>query len=83
MCNPQTNISYSIGCQLPSLRPSATATDFSEDDKIGAWVYKYVCPEHLQMSAQHFSKLLQKARENDLVIDGSRELFIAGINESF
>jgi hypothetical protein len=53
MRNPQTNISYSIGCQLPSLRPSATATDFSDEDKIGAWVYRYVSPEHQQMSAHH------------------------------
>jgi hypothetical protein len=82
MCNPLTNISRAPACQLPSRRPSATAIDFSEDEKIGAWVYKYICPEHQQMSAQHVSKLLRKARENDLVIDGSRGLFIAAINES-
>jgi hypothetical protein len=81
--NPKTSPRPAIDCQSPSLLPSATATEFSEDDKIGAWVYKYVCPEHLQMSAQHVSNLLQKARENDLVIDGSRGLFIAGINESY
>jgi len=58
-------------------------TFFSDEDKIGAWVYKYVCPEHQHVSAQHFDKLVRKARENDLVVDGSRGLFIADINESY
>ena len=62
--------------------PSATAAFFSDDDKVGAWVFKYVRPKNQHVSAQHFSKLLQKARENDVAVDGSRGLFITAINES-
>ncbi len=44
-------------CESPSLRPSAVAPSFSDDDEIGAWVYKS------RASAQkcaHFCELLFK-----------------------
>jgi hypothetical protein len=49
----------------------------SDDDKIGAWVYNYAPPNRHQMSAQHFSDLVQIARDDSFVTDGSKGLLIA------
>jgi hypothetical protein len=39
--------------------------NFSNDDKIGAWVYRYIAPDDQHMSPLHFSVILSKACEND------------------
>ncbi len=71
------------GRKSPSLPPSVMAQSLSDDDNIGAWVYNYVPPEHHHMSAQHFSDLIQIARDDGLVTDGSKGLLIANyINNS-
>jgi hypothetical protein len=40
MHNLQTNISLTAAHQSPSLYPSATASNHSDDEEIGAWIYK-------------------------------------------
>lgn len=36
-CNLQTDISLVAACQSPTLHPSATATNLSNEEEIGAW----------------------------------------------
>ncbi|KAL3810369.1 hypothetical protein ACHAXA_007703 [Cyclostephanos tholiformis] len=72
-------VRYSKSLPLSPMFPnplSAMVPNFSDDDKIGEWVYKYIPPEHQHMSARHFSELLLNARENRLVTDGSKGLLI-------
>ena len=38
--NVQTNISSAASRQSPSPRPSATPQDSSDDEELGAWIYK-------------------------------------------
>jgi hypothetical protein len=40
LCNPQKNISIPAARQSPSLYPSATNPNFSDEDEISAWIYK-------------------------------------------
>ena len=39
-CNLQANTSSASARQSPSLCPSATAPDSSDDEALGAWIYK-------------------------------------------
>ncbi len=70
------------GRESPYLLLPPMAQSLSDDDSIGAWVYNYVPPDHYHVSAQHFSDLMQIARDDGLVSDGSKGLLIANyINE--
>jgi hypothetical protein len=42
VCDPQMNISFAAACQSPSLHPSASALNLSDEEEIGIgdWIYK-------------------------------------------
>jgi hypothetical protein len=40
VCKLQMNISLAATCQSPSLHPSATNPNFSDEDEISSWIYK-------------------------------------------
>lgn len=62
---------------LSLLLSAIVAPKTSDDDNIGAWVCKYVPPEHWHISAWHFNELLpNNTHENGLVNDGLKGLLI-------